>query len=443
VAFALFLTLSNLLTGCGGGTSTKASPVPSQRNGRSIVSVTRQFIDLAPSISADGTRITFVSGRTGADRIFRSEYTSGQSPTAPSRITSDDSITKELASTLSGNGAWVLIPGVKDGIRDLFFMPFGGGGLQQLTTDKDSESEARFSPDSSLFAFIKSASPGAPGRAYIGSVGDGSTVTVAAIGNESDRFSQVIWGPGSYTLYAVGTDGTSTKRQLVSFTFSDYSSASTAVASTLLTDLPSPVLGQNNAGPVLAGSSMLFSQRLSTGARSVSESGKAPQTGPTYGVKTETIAKALDGSTSSIWSTLATTDSTPMAASSDGATVFSLNREVIRCVAEEAPSYVGYLMITAADGSNAQRLIPRTGPTAGTYEMTDDACNRTHADGTSSTLDFSVAGAVFSAQSTREAFRAAIVTSGNSAGGDPEVILIDRMADGTTYYYSLSQNPKT
>ena len=437
----LSIATFGFLSACGGGTASKSTPIPAQRNGRSVISIGKQFVDQSPAISADGARITFISGRTGIERVFKSEYVADTAPAAPVRLTTDDSITKELGASLSGNGTWSVISGIKDGKSDLFFAPFSGGALQQLTNDSQVESVGVFSPDSSLFACIKSSAAGSSGQIFIGNIGDGSAVAVQGIGAATDTYSRVFWGTGSFVLYAVGNDTATGKRTLVSFSFANFAASAAATATTVFADFSPDRQSDSLATPVISSGSVYFSQSLST-ARSVGEAGTTPKLESKYAVRSEVGVKSLDGASTSTWTGLTFTAVVPLGSSQDAADIFTLSREVIRCAAEEAPTYVGYLAIVAKDGTNPTRIIPRAGATVGTTEVIDDPCARTRADGSAAALDFSMLNAAFSSQSNRTAFRAAAVTFGLDGSGDPEVVLIDRKTDGKTNYFSISQNPK-
>lgn len=430
----LTVLLAGLLAGCEGGTVTKAKPVPAQRNGRSVISVSKQFVDALPSISADGGRIVFISGRTGTDRAFRSEYASGQTVAAPARVTADDGLTKETFATISPDGAWVALTAVKDGNADVYLADFAGTSYKAVTADSNGEYAVAFSPDSKLIAFISSTAAGTAGRLTIASIGDGSTFQTQALGSDDQTFTGFLWGSGQYTLFGIYRDKTSGKQALAEFKFADVAAAASATSTVLFSDFPA------TARSVVSSQSIFYAQRSSTSGRTVGETGTAPQSGPLYAVINEAATRSLTtDSTATAWTSLPTVDAHPLGVSNDGADVFSLTRKVIRCAAEEASSYITVLMIAATDGSNPADIIIRANP-SGVYDLGSDPCARTFTDGTAATIDFTITDARFSAQSTRATYRAAAVSL---ATGDPEIILIEKAADGTTNRVAISQNPKS
>jgi hypothetical protein len=52
-----------VLVACGGKTKPKNISAPPQRSGSSLAQVEAKFNDYAPTLSADGTKVLFLSGR--------------------------------------------------------------------------------------------------------------------------------------------------------------------------------------------------------------------------------------------------------------------------------------------------------------------------------------------------------------------------------------------
>ncbi len=71
------LILGMVLAACGGKKEKTVETIPPVRQGQKLGPVDIKFVDVEPSLSADGQKIVFVSGREGVARIFFRDLSQG------------------------------------------------------------------------------------------------------------------------------------------------------------------------------------------------------------------------------------------------------------------------------------------------------------------------------------------------------------------------------
>src|SRR5687768_11692231 len=103
-----------IFAGCDRSRSTRQISEPPQRAGSPLVPIQTKYVDERPSLSADGTRVVFASGRQSEDtkpilKIFKSEWPEGAAPAAPSRLTPTDELGAEREAVVAPNGERVLV----------------------------------------------------------------------------------------------------------------------------------------------------------------------------------------------------------------------------------------------------------------------------------------------------------------------------------------------
>ena len=100
-----------------------------------------QFIE-DMSVSADGKRLYFDSGREGNADIYRMTLPDGD----PVRLTRDPA--GDYYPSESPDGRWIAFYSLRYGSRDIMVMPTDGGAPQRVTSDTLDELWPRWSPDS-------------------------------------------------------------------------------------------------------------------------------------------------------------------------------------------------------------------------------------------------------------------------------------------------------
>lgn len=91
-----------LLTACGGKKEQTVETNPPLRQGQKLGPVDIKLVDVEPSLSADGQKIVFVSGREGIARIFFQDLSQGS---APSRLSQGEGAESHPALSADGSMA--------------------------------------------------------------------------------------------------------------------------------------------------------------------------------------------------------------------------------------------------------------------------------------------------------------------------------------------------
>lgn len=104
--------------------------------------------DYAPALSADGTRLAFVSDREGEDDVWKLDPGQGQ----PQRLT--DGPGQKLQPVWSPDGRLLAYFSNQAGNNDIWVVPSDGGAPVQLTNSPADDINPYWSPDGSLLAFV-------------------------------------------------------------------------------------------------------------------------------------------------------------------------------------------------------------------------------------------------------------------------------------------------
>ncbi|MBP2647138.1 MAG: hypothetical protein H6Q77_762 [Gemmatimonadetes bacterium] len=115
--------------------------IPLSQSAAIPVTTGSQFIE-DMSVSGDGKRLYFDSGREGNADIYRMALPDGD----PVRLTRDPA--GDYYPSESPDGRWIAFYSLRYGSRDIMVMPTDGGAPQRVTTDTLDELWPRWSPDS-------------------------------------------------------------------------------------------------------------------------------------------------------------------------------------------------------------------------------------------------------------------------------------------------------
>ena len=423
------LATATFFVACGREKNTTKKAVPSQRNGESVPSAAIKWQDLHPRLSADGSKLVFVSGRSDSYRIWKWEK-NPEAQTPPTRLATDDLGASESLAEISPDGSWVLVQLTRSAQTDLSLLPFAGGQSVNVTNDKQIETDFAFSPDSKLFVFIRRASPRAGGQIVLGSVGDGSAPTLTALGADTDKIVEVSWIPATsgYSL-ATATRSESaltwTKRS-----FAAVEDAASAELTTFAEGIPQA------SGISVADSSQdkfLTAQAVRpVGQLTGQEIGRETDPARQYVIRSQAISVGLDG-TKTVTSPASVLDVRTGSLDSTGAQALLLGKEMVRCALGDTPASRGVLMQVAVDGTNPVRMIPKK--TGDSWSVVSDPCD---VSGENGALDFGVID--FHWNKSLSAPVIAVVTN---FSGDPEVRLLTKdAASGSMVVTEVSANAK-
>lgn len=441
----LLLSLGVMLSACGGGSSrddVKESPI---RTGGQLESIPIKYYDVAPSLSADGLKVVFLSGRDTSDegaqmRAYRADWPADTKPGKPVRVTSEDKgFEKEVSISPDGTTIALLI--ASGNKHDIYTIPYAGGDLVALTTNGGEKKRLRFSPDGALLTWIHN--DGAVATAVVGNV---ATNTAQAV--KAAAVSDVFWVPttevGGYKLgVRVGAE-TAGQAVLQTATFTNLEEAASASFSALgEAFISSEQEVDASADWVVASKRVLPAGAL-----------RMERLGDYVDEKPENIFKSDVEDIPALWSTSdgSVTDLVPPIG--DGAKSFNLtndglhflSRNSFRCVDDQYIRFAWALASTAISDKALIRRFPRMNQ-EGAWEVAEGVCAQGDDAGKAGQIDEMVTELRVATNGTLAAFRGAYVSRFSSLkdrdcrlkAGDPEVRLIE--VGATDVIYELSQNP--
>ena len=263
------LCLVGLIVGCGGRKRRTNDEELPERSGQAVPRVALKYIDRAPTVSSNGQKIVFISGRTDTLKAYKYELggTAG-------RVTDEtQNLGDEFEATVSPNGGTVAILSSLNGVTDLYLRDYAAA----LTAEKvaetatSTESEPAFSPDSVLIAFTRRDSGSSNSHVYVAKITSGVTVgaPVQLTGSSSNESSPTWVSTGvanSYQLVAKRKNTSSFTGQLVSYTFTVAgdvigTATSTDIASSIEFSRSVPLAGASTGVFYVAPNESLTSQR--------------------------------------------------------------------------------------------------------------------------------------------------------------------------------------
>ena len=439
--------LISLTQGCG---STTATPTPAATPGPSgrYFSGDIKLFDGAPSLSSDGLKLAFESGRskTGDDyrlRIFKVTIDSdpNQPTGAPSRLTDNDDLISETSPVMSSDGNNVtFIGGTSTGSRGVYITPWAGGTTTKFSTDGEQVYSQGISPDSTLIAYA--AIDSTTGSSSVIVVDAGNSATRATLATGSRKISGLRWlraGAG-YKLATVSlaeSSGASVTR-IEAWTFANIAGVASASASTLTEK--SVMASSDDAARWIAqdGTKILTVQRLTPAStRSVGEVGAGALADRQIYVRNDLLLLDPNTAAESQMDSAVASAITGISASTS-ATILTGN-ETARCISGSLPSKITTMKLSAtpAVATSYERIVVRKTSSELTFDVINDPCDTT-LTGDGVLLDTAPGDLVLSDGATTSTLSAAYVSV---ITGDPEVIVI-RRASGTTKAWDASSNIK-
>ena len=433
--FTMCLTacLILVLARCGGTSQVDNSPLPVARGGQSVSTPVSQYEDFAPTISALGKRIVFVSTRTQVGAIFprrlwKSTFTSTVGSSAPVRVLNSDVFDDEQEPVLSADGTFVLFKAKKGQAISIVLAKFDDPGFSQVVASSFlSPPKYTFSQDSSLFAFVVSANS-AQSVLGIASVANPAIVYSFTVSGES--ISGLFW-IATASGYQLGWSSSTLgfDRNISSLNFANLSALSTSTKQLWLTGV-----GFDDQSFNTNGSFMTAAVKISPdGSKTVPPLGNVV-TPTVFNRRNEVQIFNFPGVTPVSFSNY-----TPMSVrfryvSLDSTSVFALGLFPVQCPLDPNPQYQN--IISVFNGTTETKIIPRTATVANTWEISADPCLKKHADGSDGILDTQISNFMANANATAQNFVALYVTN---QSGDQEVRAIETLV-GVSKIYEVSNN---
>lgn len=177
------------------------------RSGEDVPIENQKFYDARPSISADGERLTFISGRSGSLRVFKFKVGDEK----PSRLTSSrDNLQDEFEAVISPNGALVGFIGSQKNTINIHIKKYDGMDEINTVSDEDNavESQLSFSDDGSLITFVRRSESQQGAKIYVAEVSaEGEVSNVTRLSDvDSDEYSPKFIStsvPGIYKILSI------------------------------------------------------------------------------------------------------------------------------------------------------------------------------------------------------------------------------------------------
>jgi hypothetical protein len=432
-----------LIVACGGTDSDTIDEVDPQVGGSPIESVDVSFADSHPSISSDGQRIVYVTGRESTPDVpvlkaYKSDWPTGGAPGAGARVTASDIGTERWAA-VSPDGAWVAILAVAAGGQvDLYLQEYAGTKLVRVTENADVESRVSFSADSKLLTWLSRTPAGTP-SAWVTTVGAAAAAAKAASaeGEQPVAAAFLPAAGGGYRLaLALPNEANDRRSDWMTRDFTTPADAAGAAKTEWtkdhLVDLDVPVAA--------AGATAILTDRViptggPDGAQASLVTGAAGD--PPLGILA--VAKpffaAVDGGKPTTFTYVPGFDTLAASLTADGASAFFLMRNAYRCDAAAAVAYGTFVVTTGVDGTGPTKYFtPRVAGAEGGFDVLNDICVNARADGTAGALDTRLSELAVNAGATATTFRALYVTRFSMAfagkdcshrNGDTEVFALD------------------
>ena len=435
--------LISLTQGCG---STTATPTPAATPGPSgrYFSGDIKLFDGAPSVSSDGLKLAFESGRSNSIlRVFKVEINSdpNQPTGAPSRLTDNDDLISETSPVMSSDGNNVtFIGGTSTGSRGVYITPWAGGTTTKFSTDGEQVYSQGISPDSTFIAYA--AIDSTTGSSSVIVVDAGNSAARATLATASRKITSLRWlraGAG-YKLATVSlaeSSGASVTRIEI-WTFANIAGVASASAATLTEK--SVMASSDDAARWIAqdGTKILTVQRLTPAStRSVGEVGAGALADRQIYVRNDLLLLDPNTSAESQMDSAVASAITGISASTS-ATILTGN-ETARCISGSLPSKITTMKLSAtpAVATSYERIVVRKTSAGLTFDVVNDPCDA-KLTGEGVALDTAPGDLVLSDGATTSTLSAAYVSV---ITGDPEVIVI-RRASGVMKAWDASNNIK-
>ena len=176
-------------------------------DGTGAMPVTTDGTNIFPAFSPDGSKIAFVSTRTGSYQIF----TMNADGTNQTQLTN---VAGNTFPSWSPDGTKITFGSNRTGNDDIFVMNADGSNVQQLTTDPGVDAGAVWSPDGKQIAYVNlkagcdiviMKADGSAKKPVVNGLDDCETPSWSSSGNKLAFVSQL--STGGYAIFTMNVDG--------------------------------------------------------------------------------------------------------------------------------------------------------------------------------------------------------------------------------------------
>ena len=412
------------------------------------MSINPSFIDERPSLSADGSRLVFISGRASSVgqptmKVYKIQWSEGQQPGAASRVTTSDEFGTERDAQISPDGKLVLISALVGKDNNLFLASFDNSSEPRLITAEPEVSgkiiSFAFSPDSRLIGWIVRNLDAGTSRLVISEISEegvpGNVFQVKTGESFIYDFNWVRANSGYAVIVSSSrAGGGQLSYDLIRFSNSAESSMEPEIKVLVEAAIPVPNVQIHANAQRL----MLARRVVPAGSRQAKQAGDfAADTPVMTEANSEPISLELaqDSAVFEInsFADLPGTDVLALGLAQDNSTAFFLQRSAWRCASDGIVRYGAALHQADPELTSFRRIVPRMGLANGTWEVALDYCDRTRADQSLGGIDDRIVFFRVNAAATAEKYRIAYVSRFSPARdkdcnyllGDPEVLVLD------------------
>ncbi len=437
---SLFLGLwLSLLTACGGlgATSNNDAGGDIKRSGGEVLKVPPQYVDRAPSLSSDGSRMVFISGRDGVNRVYVFETAAIAGEGNPRRLTTSDEWDTEESALISHDGTYAVVLAVAAGQADLFTVRLDDGQTVQLTDDAEVERGPSLSLDDKILVFRRAKAQGG-WSLWAVSIGAGPSLTAKAeITGVTGSVTDAKFASGAgYSLAVMVSEPDAYGESLQTLTLD--TSLSTAASTT--TVVKSGIKRQTSAAFASTHNGIAFAEYLSGSGKTRSPiGGEAGETKVT--VVSDPRRLTLAGTSTEIEQV----GYDVVAVTASQAADFSAwaTRDYYTCEGREALYGNGLYLL---QGASQERLWLLTNAELDRWEISGEACTYTLADDSDAKVDTTARNLFINSSATASDFTLAFESQFYGADGyfgDPEVMVLRRVAGiSTLVNASNNRNPE-
>ncbi len=427
-----------LMLGSCGNKAAKENPTSqTSRTSYGLPLVEPKYIDESASVSQDGIRLLFTSGRDGGvRRIYKTQW-SGTAWSAPERLAATSGMTEEWLARLSPDGARALVYG-SNYLGDVLSMcDVSAGTCTVVASSPKSANSFGFSPDSAMFFYLKD--EGDPAATlYVSMTSDPAAALKVG---DTGEWREAFWTgdpTATYALVAARQSKVNGKKTLIKRTFNTpAASAVSALETSLGPDLTSASAVDPGSASTLRFTMLLPS--VTTTDKKFDELGSYSGTDKrSHTVLRRVHSWLVNGTDEGALATPIGVDTDFARMTADHATIFTRNHIAIRC-AGDVDSTWGYSMavVNRVDGAVVWRHVKKPIDLSQAPSFTEDPCDRA-IDGVATSLDLTVRDTVVNRAATA-ANHTLVWTS--SMTGDSEVYAAISNG-GTVTIYNVSGNRK-
>jgi Tol biopolymer transport system component len=158
--------------------------------------------DSEPVLSPDGTRVAFVSNRSGYPNIWVMKTALESSTNVPKNLTNDAAV--DADPTWSPDGTKIVFASNRSGKSQLWLMNADGTGVSRLTTDSANDLTAAWSPDGMKIAYASDA--GGKFQLYVATLTANFAIgSTSRLTNDSAYDTTPAWSPDSRLIAFTST----------------------------------------------------------------------------------------------------------------------------------------------------------------------------------------------------------------------------------------------